>query len=287
LREAGYEVVGTSTDGEGADLACDLRRPESVDRVVGETRPGAILLSAGMASISDSWVDPDEVFRVNTGGPFNVLESVRRRSPGTHLLIASSAGVYGPPESGESMPFTEDSPVRPVSPYAASKAATEVLCRQFAAQEGIAISVCRIFNQVGPGQNAAQAPAEFSREIARAERRGERTLRLSVGNPAVERDFTDVRDTARAFAGMIAARATGTFNICSGTGTSLARIVKALAANSPLEVEMFTDPDRSRRADILSVYGSNSRLREAIGWQPEVPLERSLADLLEDWRTRD
>lgn len=277
-------MIGTSTTGEGADLACELLSRESVDRAVSETQPGAILLTAGIASIADSWDDPEKTFRVNTEGLFNVLESIRRLAPGAHLLFASSAGVYGPPGSGQEMPYVESSPVRPVSPYAASKAAGEVLCRQFAAQEGIAVSVCRIFNQVGPGQSAAQAPAEFSREIARAERRGARTLRLTVGNPAVERDFTDVRDTARAFAGLIGSGATGTFNLCSGTGTSLARIVEVLAGNSPLEIETVTDPGRSRRADILSVYGSNSRLAETIGWRPEISLERSLAELLDDWR---
>jgi len=287
LRERGRTVIGTSTTGEGADLACDIRDPRAVDRAITGADPGSIVLVAGLASIPGSWEDPDAAFRVNTGGAFNVLDGMRRLAPGAHLLVASSAGVYGPPASSGDMPYTEDMPMRAVSPYAASKAATEVLCRQFAAQRGLGIAVCRIFNQVGPGQNAAQAPAEFSQEIVRAERRGDRVLRLRVGNPAIERDFTDVRDSARAFGELIDAGATGTFNVCSGTGTSLAKIVEILASNTAVEVEIVTDPDRSPQGDILRVYGSNDRLREAIGWRPEVPLERSLADLLDDWRSRE
>ena len=286
LRELGREVAGTSTSGEGADLACDVREPGSAERAIRESAPGALLLTAGVASVAHSWEDPGAVFRANTAGVFNVLEAVRRHAPGCHVLFASSAAVYGPPGPDQPMPYREAAPVNAVSPYAASKAAAEVLCAQYARETGMPVTVCRIFNQVGPGQNAAQAPAEFSQAIAAAELRGEDGLRLGVGDPAIERDFTDVRDTARAFARLIDTGTTGTFNVCSGHGTSLARIVEVLAANSPLAVEMVTEPDRARRADILSIYGSNERLAEAVGWRPKIGLERSLAELLDDWRTR-
>jgi len=286
LLDRGQPVIGTSTTGDGADLTCDVRDPGSVDRALIASQPRAVILAAGMASVSESWEDPDGAYRANTAGTFNLLDAVRRLTPSSRIVIASSAGVYGRPESPDSAPFTEDSPTGPASPYAASKAAAEVLCRQFTRQARLAIAICRIFNQVGPGQNAAQAPAEFSREIALAERRGDTVLRLTVGNPATERDFTDVRDTARAFAGLVDADADGMFNVCSENPVSLARIVEILAEHSRLELELVTDPARSRKADILTVHGSSTKLRRTIDWRPEIEFERSLADLLEDWRNR-
>ncbi|HTU15581.1 MAG TPA: GDP-mannose 4,6-dehydratase [Solirubrobacterales bacterium] len=286
LRELGRKVVGASTTGHDSDLACDIRIPESVDRVLVAVRPAAVILAAGIASVTESWEDPAGAFTANTAGAFNLLDGTRRLAPSSQIVIASSAGVYGAPGPSGSSPFREDSPVRPASPYAASKAAAEVLCHQFTRQAGLTVTICRMFNQVGPGQGAAQAPAEFSREIALAEKRGDAGLRLTVGDPRTARDFTDVRDTGRALAGLIEARAPGVFNLCSGNPASLAEIAGILSERTRIDVELGTDPARSRKADILSVHGSSSKVREAIGWRPEIPLERSLADLLDDWRNR-
>lgn len=286
LRGLGREVIGTSSTGEGSDLACEITDPGSVERAIAESGAGTVLLAAGMASVADAWDHPDRAFRVNTAGTFHVLEATARLVPDGQVIVTSSAGVYGPPDSPSSMPFTEESPARAVSPYAASKAAAETLCHQFTRQAGLVVSICRIFNQVGPGQSDAQAPAEFSREIALAEKRGDAVLDLPVGNPEIERDFIDVRDTSRAFAELIGKNLGGTFNVCSGGAVSLARIVEILDSLTAVEVRVKTDPGRSRAGDIPTVFGANARLREATGWEPRVPLESSLDDLLEDWRGR-
>lgn len=286
LRSRGLDVLETSRTGDGADLACDILLTDSIDRALTATKPKTILLTAGMASVSESWENPHGTYRINTEGTFNLLESSRRLAPDSQILVTSSAAVYGPAESVAAMPFREISPTRAASPYAASKAAAELLCHQYVRQTGLRVTICRLFNQIGPGQGATQAPAEFSRDIAEAERQGKDRVLLSVGDPETARDFTDVRDTARAIADLVEAESIGTFNICSGTAVSLARIVEILSALSPLEVETVTDPDRKRKADILASYGSGEKLREATGWQPEIPLEQSLGDLLEDWRGR-
>jgi GDP-4-dehydro-6-deoxy-D-mannose reductase len=286
LSESGFRVLGTSTDGEGADLICDIEVPESVDGVLRQARPHAILVTAGRSSVSQAWTDPPGAFRTNTTGTFNLLEGMRRISPEAHLTLVSSASVYGTPETEDELPFTEKSPSRPASPYGASKAAAEVLAGQFARQYGLEVAIARVFNQVGPGLSVAQAPAEFARDIAVAEHRGERTLDLAVGNPEARRDYTDVRDTARAFAGIIKERETGTFNICSGTGVRMHEVAAGLASHTPVEVGVRRTPERAHRADVPLVIGSGSRLKEAIGWQPEIPLWISLLDLLDDWRRR-
>lgn len=286
LAETGFQVVGTSTDGKHTDLACDLLDTESTEAALERARPDAILVAAGNSSVGSAWDDPEGTFRTNTTGSFNLLEAVRRKTPSARVTLVSSAAVYGPPESPEDLPFTETSPVRPASPYGASKAAAEVLASQYGRGFGLEVRVARIFNQIGPGQSEAQAPAEFARDIALAEDRGAARFDLKIGNPESERDFTDVRDTARALTGIVAGDEAGNFNICSGAGVRLDDIAAGLAAHTPLEIGVTTTPDRAHPVDVPLVTGSAARLKEATGWQPEIPLWISLLDLLDDWRRR-
>jgi len=286
LAETGFQVVSTSRSGEHSDFPCDLLEPETIEKVLDRTRPDAILVTAGNSSVGSAWDDPDGTFQTNTTGTFNLLEAVRLKAPSARVTLVSSAGVYGPPESPEDLPFTEASPVRPASPYGASKAAAEVLAGQYTRGYGLKVAIARVFNQIGPGQSDMQAPSEFARDIALAEDRGDRQLDLKVGNPEAERDFTDVRDTARALNAIVADSATGIFNICSGSGVRLDQIVSGLAAHTPVELGVAKTPDRAHPADVSLVVGSAARLKEATGWQPEIPLWISLLDLLDDWRRR-
>lgn len=283
---AGFRVYGTSTTGGGADLACDVTVRDSVDRTISSVVPDAVLLAAGQASVADAWMDPAAAFRTNLSGPAHVLDAMHQHCPEAHFIFASSAGIYGTPETRDSPPFSETDPVAPESPYGASKAAAEVLCHQYRRQTGMRVAVARIFNQIGPGQSDAQAPAEFSREIVKAERRGDVTLKLPVGNRLIQRDFTDVRDTARAMTRMIEVGITGDFNVCSGVATSLEEIVCGLESISPVEIEIDETRGPRRPGDILAVYGSHDRLTSATGWRPELSLQASLTDLLQDWRNR-
>ncbi|MDQ2700306.1 MAG: GDP-mannose 4,6-dehydratase [Actinomycetota bacterium] len=286
LEATGRRVVTTSRNGLGADLDCDFTDPASTDRAVAAARPGAIVIIAGQASVTAAWDDPPATFSANVAGPFNVLDSARRLAPDTHVLFTSSAGAYGSPGTRASVPFTESDPVSPTSPYGASKAAAEMLCRQFDRQTALTVTIARLFNQVGPGLDDAQAPAEFAREIAKAERRGERILDLPVGDPSIERDFTDVRDTAHAYSSILEHGMPGVFNVCSGTGVSLEKIIELLQQHTGIEVRVVPRPDAPRPSDIPLVYGSHGKLTGATGWRPITPLDTSLADLLADWRRR-
>ena len=122
-------------------------------------------------------------------------------------------------------------------------------------------------------------------EIALAESRRETAVALKVGNPDAERDFTDVRDTARAIASLASGRISGTFNVCSGRETSLYELVWLLGLTSNLEVSVAGKPDHHRRADVSRIVGSPAKLEAATGWKAETPLHSSLALLLDDWRT--
>ena len=290
LERAGHQVVRTSTTGRDAGLSCDLTEPESVVTALEASSPETIVMAAGISSVGAAWEDPEAAFEANTAGAFHLLEAIRRAAPSSHLLFASSGSVYGSPEpespGAGAEPFSEEDRLRPGSPYAASKAAAEVLCRQYAREYGLSVSVVRIFNQIGPGQTPGQAPAEFALEIARAEAGGQTRLEVEVGNPGSRRDYTDIRDTSRALAALAGRRATGTFNLCAGRTASIEQIVAGLAAESPVEVGIAVKPGRAHPVDPEMVAGSNRRLVELTGWEPAVSLAESLAVLLADWRRR-
>lgn len=278
----GLPVVATNRDGSRGPR-CDLLDPASVAACLADTRPARIVNMAGAASVAASWEDPAGAFAINATGVLHLLEAVARHAPEAHVLCASSAEVYGEP-SEDRLPFSEDQPMAPVTPYGASKVAMEALCGQYARARGLKIAVVRAFNQLGPGQSPAFAASGFARQIAAAEAGGADRAELALGNPIAARDFTDVRDTARAFLDVSRKGLTGTYNLCSGRATKLEDLIAAMAEATPIAVEIVPDPSLARPADPSTVYGDPTRLREATGWAPEIPLSRTVADLLDWWR---
>jgi GDP-4-dehydro-6-deoxy-D-mannose reductase len=283
LSQRGLRVVTSSRGGGEGAPACDLLDAEAVAACVEDVHPEAIVNAAGSSSVARSWERPAEVFAVNATGVLNLLEAVARHAPDAHLLCLSSAAVYGEPGE-ERMPLGEDAPAAPVSPYGAGKLAMEELCAQYARARGLAVAVVRAFNLVGPGQPPFSAASGLARQIAVAEQSGEDRVELALGNPAAARDTTDVRDAARALAEVSTRRLVGTYNLCSGVVPTVADLAAALAGATELEVSTRVDPALARPADPALLLGDPSRLHGAIGFLPEIPLARSLADLLEWWR---
>lgn len=277
-----HSLVGTSRTGQGADLACDLLDPGSIRRALADASPDAIVNLAGSASVADSWNHPAQTFAVNAQGVLNLLEAAVAEAPGAYLLCVSSAEVYGDAPAG-TMPLHEDRDLAPVTPYGASKAAMEVVCGQYARARSVRIGIVRSFNQIGPRQPAQFAVSGFARQIAEAEADGGK-VELAVGNATAARDFIDVRDGARALLAVTERELEGTFNLCRGEAVSLRRVIDAMAAATKLEVDVRPAPELARPADPQVHFGDAGRLREATGWSPEIPLERSLADVLDWWR---
>lgn len=281
--DAGIAVVTSSrSSGEGAP-ACDLTDAGSVEACIATVRPGLVLNAAGSSSVARSWERPAEVFSANATGVLNLLEAISRQAPAAHVVCLSSAAVYGEPPA-RAMPLAEGAPTEPVSPYGAGKLAMEEVCAQYSRARGVAIAVVRAFNLVGPGQPAFSAASGLARQIAAAEREGEPRVELALGNPSAARDTTDVRDAARALLELSRRRLTGTINLCSGVAPSVADLASALAEATPLRVSTRVDPSLARPTDPPLLLGDPARLREATGFVPEIPLERSLADLLDWWR---
>ena len=238
---------------------------------------------AGWADVGASWSHPVDVFRANAEGTLNVLQACRKADVGRILSVAS-ADVYGVVKPHE-LPLTEDSPIRPTSPYAASKVAADFLGLQAWLGRHLPVLRVRAFNHLGPGQtDKFVAPALASR-IARNEIDGGDVI--TIGNLSARRDFTDVRDVVRAYRLLVDKGEPGeVYNVCSGVDRSIQEVADTLVgmARSPIKLEK--DPELLRPVDLPVLRGDPARLREATGWKPEIPLEQTLADLLEDMRER-
>jgi GDP-4-dehydro-6-deoxy-D-mannose reductase len=284
-RAAGLDLVTSSRDGKDADLACDVTEPGSVATAIAEARPDAIVNLAGQASVAGSWKEPRQTLELNAVGVLNLLEAIVSQAPDCYLLCFSSAEVYGAPEQ-RSLPLTEEAPIRPVSPYGSSKASMEVLVGQYTRSYGIHAGVVRAFNQIGPGQASKFIASSLCRQIAEAEMRGRDRFEMTVGNVSVARDFTDIRDSTRAYVAMVENKLAGTYNLCSGRALKIEELIDQMKSCSRLEVEIEVDPTLVRQSDPPLVVGSNRRLHDEVGWEPRIPIAQTAFDMLDWWRER-
>jgi GDP-4-dehydro-6-deoxy-D-mannose reductase len=212
-----------------------------------------------------------------------VLEAARHCVSSPTVLLTSSAEVYGAVQPGD-LPLTEDSPLLPVSPYAASKVAAEYLGVQAHLGQHTPVVRARAFNHVGPGQSPAFVVSALAKRIVEAERAGSKEL--SVGNLRPRRDFTDVRDVVRAYRLLVLHGEAGeVYNVCSGEDVAIEDVAGRLLAIAGTDLELVVDSSLERPADVPVLRGDASRLRSATGWRPEIPLDTTLRAILEHWRT--
>ena len=196
----------------------DIRDAAAVESIVAEAAPDVVFHLAAQASVARSLADPFPTFEVNVMGTVNVLEAVKRRAAKARVIVASSAEVYGI-VGEDALPITEDAPLAPVNPYAASKVAQEAVALAYHRGSGLDVIVTRSFNTIGPGQSTDFALPSFAARLA-AIVRGEAPPVLEVGNLDVERDFTDVRDAARAYALLAERGAAGACTIFARVGSA-------------------------------------------------------------------
>ena len=276
LEACGDEVLGVYRRHfpGAAHPGMDITDAAAVAEVLAELRPTAIYHLAGWADVGGSWKAPVEAFRANAEGTLNVLSAAVDAGV-ERVLAVSSADVYGKVEPGE-LPLTEDSPLRPASPYAASKVAADYLGLQAWLGRGLPVLRVRAFNHLGPGQtDKFVAPAIASR-IARAERAGD-TAPLPIGDLSARRDFTDVRDVVRAYRLLIEHGVPGeVYNVCSGVDLSIEDLAHRLVGLAARPMRLCPDPSLQRRVETPVLRGDNSKLRAATGWVPEHALDAIL-----------
>ncbi len=272
-------------DGRVELLPGDLTDPGSLDSAAAAARPDVVFHLAAAASVTLSWQRAARAVQVNALGTIHLLEALHRAGLRPTVVVASSAEIYGrvSPEWG---PVTESCPIQPVSPYGASKAAQDMLASQLGRAFDLPVLRMRSFNLTGPRRPADFVVSSFARQVARVER-GLQPPRLRVGNLEVVRDFTDVRDAARAYWLAATAGEPGeAYNLCSGRATQIAEVARTLAAHSQVPIQVDVDPELVRSDDIPWLVGDPTHLQEAVGWAPAIPLERTLADVLTWWRQR-
>ncbi|HXR53506.1 MAG TPA: GDP-mannose 4,6-dehydratase [Acidimicrobiales bacterium] len=266
------------------DLEVDVADPDAIGAAVAAARPEAIYHLAALSHVGESWEFPAEVLRVNVLGTAGVLAAARALPEPAVVLVISSAEVYGS-VSADELPIAESSPLRPLSPYAASKAAAEQLALQAWRGYGQPVIVVRPFNHVGPGQAPTFAVSALAKRIVEAQRAGSSTV--AVGTLTARRDFTDVRDVVRAYRSLVVEGTTGeTYNVCSGHDVAVSQVAHQLCALAGADVELVADPSLVRSVDLPVLRGDYGRLARDTGWRPEIPLEDTLADVLEFWRER-
>ncbi len=279
LTEAGDHVTTTDHSHGGADVT----DAAAVAAEVRKARPDVVYHLAGWANVGTSWAHPTDVFRINAEGTLNVLVAAREAGA-TRVVAVSSADVYGK-AAPEEMPLTEDSPLRPASPYAASKVAADYLGLQAWLGHGLEVMRVRAFNHLGPGQADGFMASALASRIARAERDGGEVLR--VGDLTARRDHTDVRDVVRAYRALAVDGTPGeAYNVCSGHAVAVQDVADALLARANTDLRFEVDPELLRPVDVPVLRGSHAKLTAATSWEPQIPLEVTLADLLDDWRTR-
>jgi GDP-4-dehydro-6-deoxy-D-mannose reductase len=260
----------------------DLLDRASVAAALGEIEPAAVYHLAGAAHVAQSWQYIRETYEGNVLATHHLFEGLRAHGLTPRVLVACSAHVYAP----QPRPLREDDELKPGSPYATSKLATEMLATRAWTDDGLPTLIARAFNHVGPRQDPSYVAPSIARQIALIES-GRSDPVLTLGNLAPRRDLTDVRDTVRAYVAMMERARPGVpYNVASGRAIAVRELVDAFVARARHEVKVVQDEARFRPNDVPLLVGDHSRLTAETGWEPQIPFDQTVDDLLEYWRHR-
>jgi GDP-4-dehydro-6-deoxy-D-mannose reductase len=266
-------------------VECDLRDAGSVTKVVAEVRPDHVYHLAAQSFVPTSWKAPVETLTTNIIGQVNLLEALRSHAANARVQIAGSSEEYGLVHENE-LPITEENPLRPLSPYGVSKVGQDVMGFQYHQSYGMGIVRTRAFNHTGPRRGEVFATSSFAKQIAMIEN-GKQEPVLRVGNLEATRDFSDVRDIVRGYKLAIEKGAPGeVYNICSGVARPIREVLDTLLRLTKAKIRVEQDPARLRPSDVPVLMGDSSKFRKQTGWEPKIPFEQTMSDLLDYWRER-
>jgi GDP-4-dehydro-6-deoxy-D-mannose reductase len=261
----------------------DIADAAAMRHVLEVSRPDEIYHLAAQSFVPTSWTSPGATMDTNIQGELNLFEAVRQLKISPRIQIAGSSEEYGLVHE-EELPITEDQPLRPLSPYAVSKVAQDLLAYQYFRSYGIDVVRTRGFNHTGPRRGQVFVCSNFAWQIARIER-GEAEPVIKAGNLEARRDFTDVRDIVRGYQLALQKAESGeVYNLCSGRAWSIRQILDHLLSRSEVEVKVEFDPARARPSDVPVLKGSAEKFHKIAGWKPEIPFEDTLDEILDHWR---
>jgi GDP-4-dehydro-6-deoxy-D-mannose reductase len=294
LLARGETVAGVSRGGAwpaawrhlAADIElhpCDVADGAAAEAVLSAVRPERVYHLAGYAKTARSFQESDAAWSGNLGATRALYEAVVRWGGRPRILFVGSGLVYGEADEPGRL-FDEESLLRPTSPYAASKAAADLVSYQFARAPGLEIVRARPFNHIGPAQSPDFAVAHFCQQVA-AITLGRAPPVLETGNLAPRRDLTDVRDAVRAYVLLMERGRPGeAYNVGTGQTFAMREVVDRLVALSGVTVEVRQRQDLVRSADAAAVRADAGKLRRETGWAPALTLDQTLKDTLDYWK---
>lgn len=264
--------------------ACDLLDAKNVSKIVKMINPDYVFHLAAFSSPSESFKDPYNTFKNNVIGELNLLQALVLLKSKAKILIIGSADEYGNIDK-KNLPADESTPLAPISPYAVSKVTQDMLGLQFYLHHKLAIVRVRPFNHIGPRQSTAFVVPAFAAQIAALEKKG--GGEIHVGNLENKRDFTDVRDMVRAYLLALQKGIPGeVYNIGSGKAVKIGDILNSMIKLSSAKIAIQIDKFRIHTQDIETIYCDFSKFRKQTGWQPKIPLSKTLSDTIEYERTK-
>jgi GDP-4-dehydro-6-deoxy-D-mannose reductase len=274
LRDSGDDVIDPGDDEGGFDVA----DRGAVEEAIAGSRPEVVYHLAALSDVAASWRDPIGFLRVNVEGTQNVLDAARAHGV-QRVLVVGSSEEYGP----SSDPLREDAPLRPTTPYGASKVAAGYLALQSFLGGGPETVRVRPFSHIGPGQTTRFLVPALAARIAAAERDGADTIKIGATSPV--RDISDVRDVVRAYRLVVDKGDAGdVYNVCSGIGISVGDLAQRLIAAATRPLRLETDPALLRPVEVPVFVGDATHVREVTGWRPNHLIDDALSAVLADAR---
>ena len=262
----------------------ELSRLSVVEFVLDQARPDVIFHLAAMAVTGRSWRDPASTIQINAAMQANILQAIVNLKLDCRVIVVGSSEEYGA-VTPDQLPIDETAPLRPLNPYAVSKVTQDMLGLQYYLSHGLDTVRVRPFNHIGPRQSPGFVVPDFASQVARIEVGAQEPV-LHVGNLEARRDFTDVRDVVRAYYLLaVKGQAGQVYNVGSGRAYAIQHVLDEFLVHSTVPIQVVPDPERMRPSDIPLVRCDYGKLHACTGWEPTIPFEQSLADVLAYWRT--
>ena len=265
-------------------IECELKDPSSVNSMIQQAKPDMVFHLASQSYVPTSWQTPEDTLVNNIVGQVNLLEAIRASGIDPLIQIAGSSEEYGytPPQE---LPVNENAALRPLSPYAVSKVTQDLLGYQYHKSYGMKIIRTRAFNHTGPRRGSVFVESNFAQQIAEIEAEVRQPV-VYVGNLEAKRDFCDVRDIVQGYWLALEKGKPGeVYNLASGRMWAIQEVLDILLSMSPATIDVKQDPGRMRPSDVPLLCGDSTLFRKETGWEPQIPFEETLKDLLNYWRT--
>ncbi len=264
-------------------LQCELTDFSNTVKVLEISKPDFIFHLAAQSYVLASWSSPTATMLENPRMQINLFEAMLMLGINCPIQVALSSEEYGMVYPNE-LPINEDNPLRPLSPYAVSKVTQDMMAYQYFKSHGLKTIRTRTFNHEGPRRGDVFVTSNFAKQIALIEA-GKQEPVIYVGNLKAKRDWSDVRDVVRAYWLAVNKCIPGeVYVIASGKCYSVEEMLNMLLDLSTVKVEIREDPARMRPSDVMILQGDASKFKAQTGWEPTIPLEQTLADLLNHWR---